>query len=325
MQVNPVLNRLGFARSDRVVIFHADDIGMCQASLAAYAEVVAFGLVSSAATMVPCPWFPAMATYCREQPNGHVDMGVHLTLTSEWEHFRWRPLATHELASGLLDDDGYLHRLAAPVQAGGDPSAVLREMVYQMERARAAGIDVTHVDSHMFTLFHPRLLPAYFSLAFRYQVPATMVRGNAQFQRLGSFDHEAVEALARLVRAAEAAGMPLLDDIYVMPLSPLADRLAFATEVLQSLRPGITCFVIHPAHDTPELRAMTPDWQARVGDFELFTSEAWAQAIRRSGVHVIGFRPLRKLMRATKAVPIKHKKADDVNHEQIFPGRRHWQ
>ena len=76
--MNAALKKLGFDERDRVLIFHADAIGMCHATLPALANLLDFGLVSSAAVMVPCPWFPQTAAFCREHPN--VDMGVHLTL-----------------------------------------------------------------------------------------------------------------------------------------------------------------------------------------------------------------------------------------------------
>ena len=109
MAPNPVLKKLGLSDEARVVIFHADDIGMCQASLAAYADLVGVGLISAASTMVPCPWFPATAAFCRANPD-RVDMGVHITLTSEWADYRWGPTSTCDPTSGLLDADGYMHR-----------------------------------------------------------------------------------------------------------------------------------------------------------------------------------------------------------------------
>jgi len=105
MHPNPVLRELGLGQADRAVVIHTDDIGMCQASLAALADLVDFGLVSCGATMVPCPWFPQVAAYCRGHPS--VDLGVHLTLTSEWDSYRWGPISTRDPASGLIDDEGY--------------------------------------------------------------------------------------------------------------------------------------------------------------------------------------------------------------------------
>ncbi|GAF81194.1 unnamed protein product, partial [marine sediment metagenome] len=80
---NPALKKIGFSDLDRLVIFHADDIGMCQGSLSAYDDLLTFGLLSSAATMVPCPWFPAVGMFYRNHPNKEkLDIGVHLTLNS---------------------------------------------------------------------------------------------------------------------------------------------------------------------------------------------------------------------------------------------------
>ena len=102
---NPVLKQLGLNDEDRLVIFHADDIGSFQSSLAAYRELFDFGLLSAASTMVPCSWFPAVAAFCREQrDHPSLDMGVHLTLTSEWGGCRWGPVTAQDAASGLLDE-----------------------------------------------------------------------------------------------------------------------------------------------------------------------------------------------------------------------------
>jgi chitin disaccharide deacetylase len=299
MEPNPILRKLGLSETDRAVIFHADDIGMSHSSLAAYADVLAFGLLSSASTMVPCPWFPATAAFCRqERDNSRLDMGVHLTLTSEWQGMRWRPLASRDPAGGLVDAAGYFYDNCEAMQARATETAVRQELQAQIDRALAAGVDATHIDSHMFGIFHPGFLPVYFDLAREYELPAFMVRGGEVVERYLHFDEETAAFIAGLTRQAEADGIPLLDDVYVTSLSPLPDRLAHACERLVNLKPGITYFVIHPNHDTPELRAMAPDWEARVQDYELFVNEAWRTAVAESGVHVLGYRALRDLMRS---------------------------
>ena len=92
MRTNTFLRQLGFDKNDRVVIIHADDVGMCQANVTAFADLFESGSISSGAAMVPCPWFLQVAAYCSQNPK--VDMGVHLTLTSEWNTYRWRPIST---------------------------------------------------------------------------------------------------------------------------------------------------------------------------------------------------------------------------------------
>src|SRR3954463_10603061 len=105
--MNPALKKLGFDEHDRVLIIHTDDIGMCQATLPAYENLLHAGLISSASAMVPCPWFPETARFCRGHPD--VDMGVHLTLNSEWDTYRWGPISTRDTASGMLDEQGYFY------------------------------------------------------------------------------------------------------------------------------------------------------------------------------------------------------------------------
>lgn len=296
---NPYLKRLGFGDDDRVVVLHADDIGMCQSTISAYADLIECGALSSVAMMVPCPWFPAAVALYHEHPASlRLDVGAHLTLTSEWDAFRWRPLAVTDPGSGLLDGEGYFHRLAAPVQAEADTAAVARELETQIETALAAGLDLTHMDTHMLTLFHPRFLPIYFDLARTYQLPATMLRGDREtWLSFGTTEAEADE-LAEVTVQVEAEGLPLFDGFEVLSLTEHEDRLAEGTRALARCRPGLTHFVIHPTTDTPEVRAMAPDWRCRVADLALFTSQAWAEAVAASGVKVIGYRAIRDALRA---------------------------
>ncbi len=111
MTTNPFLKKLGFSDNDRAVIIHTDDIGMCHASVQAFKDLWAFGTISSGATMVPCPWFPAVAQMCRENPD--MDMGVHATLNAEWESYRWGPVSTRDASSGLMDEIGLLPSVAS--------------------------------------------------------------------------------------------------------------------------------------------------------------------------------------------------------------------
>jgi predicted glycoside hydrolase/deacetylase ChbG (UPF0249 family) len=119
MNQNPLLKKLGYSDTDRLVIIHTDDIGMCQASVQAFKDLWTFGTISSGAVMVPCPWFPATAQMCRENPE--MDMGVHATLNAEWESYRWGPVSTRDQLSGLMDADGYFHQWHEAVYQNAKP------------------------------------------------------------------------------------------------------------------------------------------------------------------------------------------------------------
>jgi chitin disaccharide deacetylase len=296
MRPNPALRKLGYADDDRVAIIHADDIGMCQATLTAFAELFDFGLVSCGAAMTPCPWFPSVATYAADHPS--ADIGVHLTLNCEYSTYRWGPLSTRDPASGLLDADGCFFRLPGDTQRHADPAAVRTELEAQVALALAAGIDVSHVDTHMGTVAHRRFAAGYVEMALAHRLPLMLMRYDEAGWRATGLDAESAAETAALVQRLEASGVPLVDDIVGMPLDAPDERIARAKAMFDALPPGITHFVLHPAADTPELRAITPeDWPSRVGDHRTFMSEELREYVRRSGVQIIGYRALRDLLR----------------------------
>lgn len=291
--MNPFLNQLGYDKNDRVAVIHADDVGMCQATIPAFADLIEFGLLSSGAVMVPCPWFLQVASYCRETPS--ADMGVHLTLTSEWSTYRWGPLSTRDPASGLLDEQGYFHHRAHQVQNHADPQAVRVELQAQIERALAAGIDVTHLDSHMGAVAHPKFLPAYVKLGRVHNLPVMLpVDGEHDLQQLGLDPETARNADRFIKQEVDTSQLLQIDRVIGLRLDQPEERLAQAKAAFDSLQPGLTHFVIHPAVDTPELRAATPKtWQCRVLDYETFRSEQLLAHLKTLGIQVIGYRPLR--------------------------------
>lgn len=296
MNPNPILKKLGFAVDDRVVIIHADDIGMCQATLPAFADLVDLGLVSSGAVMVPCPWFPQAAAYCRE--HAWLDVGVHLTLNSEYDSYRWGPISTRDPASGLIDEEGYFHRRQEPVQQQANPAAVQAEIAAQVDRALAGGIDVTHIDTHMGTVAHPKFIPSYVQLAQQHNLPALMLRLDEAGWRAIGLDSEFATFATQFVAQLEEQGVPMLDHLsQELPLDQHEDRVEIAKTIFDSLPPGLTHFILHPALDTPELRAIAPDWRSRVADYQAFMSEELRDYVRDTGIHVIGYRALRSLIR----------------------------
>lgn len=302
MEPNPVLKKLGFSPTDRLVIIHVDDVGMCQASVAAFAELFEFGLISSGAVMVPCPWFLAAAEFARAHPQ--ADLGVHLTLNSEWETYRWVPVSTRDPATGLLDEQGFFHRQAQQTQAQADPEAVAQELEAQVLRALAAGMNPTHADTHMGTVGHPNFMGAYIALALKYRLPPMALRldeeGWRRLARQGlapALDDTTVSLAAQMMRSLEEMGVPLLDAIHQMPLDADPEsRLAQARQAFDALGPGITHFIIHAACDTPELRAITPDWPGRVADYRTFLMPELRAHIQNSGIQVIGYRALQSVM-----------------------------
>ena len=276
MNPNPLLKKLGFSNTDRAVIIHADDIGMCHASVQAFKDLWAFGTITSGAVMVPCPWFPAVAQMCRENPE--IDMGVHATLNAEWESYRWGPVSTREAGSGLMDEAGYFHQWHPAVYEQARPAAVAAEVNAQIERALAAGIDVTHVDSHMGTIMNPLFIQSYIQAASSRLLPNMLPRLDAT--------------------GIEMTGGPLVDGILAMPLEHGDDHIEIAKKLFREAPVGITHFILHPSINTPELRALAPDWQARVANYNAFMSDELKIFIDQLDIKLIGYRQIREALRS---------------------------
>jgi hypothetical protein len=197
----------------------------------------------------------------------------------------------------MLDEEGYFHRRSGEVYAHGDAAAVNVEMQAQVARALAAGIDVTHMDTHMGAVAHPRFVPAYVQLALEHCLPAMMLRLDEAGWREMGMDGETAAFAARFVQQLEEQGLPLLDRLVGLPLDQAGDQVELARRTFDVLPAGVTHLIIHPAQDTPELRAIAPDWAGRVANYRAFMSEELRDTVRNSGVQVIGYRAVRALMR----------------------------
>ncbi len=284
--------RLGYGPADRVLIINGDDAGMCHTANRATIESMEQGLMTSATIMVPCPWFGEVAEYARQHPER--SFGVHLTHTSEWKHYRWGPVACRDQVPGLVDPEGNLWRSVQEVYRSGKPEEALIEGLAQVRKALAAGIDVTHLDSHMGTLqLDPRYLEVYVRLGLEFNLPLRMA-SQATMTRFGYPD----------VRAKVAAQGIVFTDDFVYDELPQAkgDVRGFWLRILKNLKPGVTELYIHAGQPTDELKAITGSWPTRSAEFETFTRDPEVrQLLETEKIIRISYRPLRDLQRKTRS------------------------
>jgi predicted glycoside hydrolase/deacetylase ChbG (UPF0249 family) len=291
---NPVLSKLGFKPSDRVVIVHADDVGMCHAANVAFWQDQAVGIVTCGSVMMPCPWVPEMAAWCRR--HSQADVGVHITLTSEWQGYRWGPLSTRDPASGLLDGDGCMWPSNEQVYAHMDPEAAIAEMRAQIELALAMGIDVTHIDTHMGTVMHPQLIAAYVQLAIEYRVPAMLPRIPEAKMGEWGIAPELGRILLSRMEALIASGFPVLDHICAAPAE--GDRLQLYKRLFDAAPAGITHLLLHPSVPGHDIESITTSAPERIADYRTFLQAELKTYVAGQGIHLIGYRALRDLIRA---------------------------
>ena len=280
--------RLGYPRDAKLLIVHADDLGAAHSVDAASIKAFESGLVNSGSIMVPCPWFPEIAAYARTHPD--VDLGLHLTLTSEWKLYRWGPVLATERVASLLDSSGYLYPTEQAAAAHINVQEAEAEIRAQIARARAFGIQPTHLDSHMRTLYQNKaLFETLLRVARDNKLPVMISR---EWLATSPF-------LPALLRPDDI----LLDRIISIEPSVAPEHwAAFYTDAIKSLRPGVTEMIVHLAHDDEEMRAITAehtDWGAgwRQRDFQFFTSDAFRRLLQENHVKLITWREIGKLMR----------------------------
>lgn len=278
--------RLGYGPDARLLIVNADDFGLCEAENAATIAGLDQGAFSSATIMVPCPRFADAAAYARSHPR--ADLGVHLTHTAEWASYRWGPVAERDAVPSLVDADGHLYRTVRDVYDHARLDDVEHETRRQITTALDAGLDVTHLDSHMGTLqLDPAYHDLYVRLAAEFRLPIRMA-GRAGLSDIG---------MGAALELADRLGVLAPDHFhYGGPPHP-AETAAYWTGVFRTLTPGVTELYVHAAQPDAEMTAATEGWAQRVADFEFFTSGAARACLGELGVIQIGYRNLRSLQR----------------------------
>jgi predicted glycoside hydrolase/deacetylase ChbG (UPF0249 family) len=198
-----------------------------------------------------------------------------------------------------MDVAGYFHQWHQAVYDRAKPEEVEKEVNAQIERALAAGIDVTHVDSHMGTIMSPLFIQSYIQAASSRLLPSMLPRLTAKgIEMMGVGEQERLTYLP-IMQMLESMGLPMLDGLLSMPLNkPSAStQMEIAKGLLGNLPQGITHFVLHPSIDTPELRAIAPDWESRVANYNVFMSDELKKFLESEDFKLIGYRAMRATLR----------------------------
>lgn len=280
--------RLGYSKDDILLIINNDDAGMCHAANQGTIQGMTKGLISSATIMFNCSWVNEIITFAKNNPK--FPFGVHLTLTSEWDDYKWRTVAPVDHVASLVDEHGYLWRGVVDVYQNATPEHAYIEGKAQIDRALANGLSITHIDSHMGTFqLHPDFILQYLRLAKEYNLPLRM----ASQSTLAKYGQGALRD-----RAAEM-GLVFTDYLIYEELQTYGDDVeSFWVGIIENLQPGVTELYLHASMLTPELEAITGSAKKRAAELEVFTQSA---KIRRTladkNVHLISYAQLRDLQR----------------------------
>lgn len=285
-QTKTVAERLGYPADAKLLIVHADDLAVAHSVDAASFDALNKGGATSASIMAPCSWLNEVAAYAKDHPN--ADLGLHLTLTSEWKIYRWGPVESKDRVASLLDPSGYLWPETGPAVQSLKAEEAEREIRAQIERSLAAGIHPTHLDSHMGVLFaRPDLFAAYVRVAHEYHLPFLAVK-------------VADERAKLLTLLAEKD--PIVDSIVMANPTVHGDQWReFYVNAIKNLKPGLSEMIVHLGHDDAELQAVTLDhpdfgsaWRQR--DYDFVTSAEFKKILEENHIVLVKWRDFQKLL-----------------------------
>ncbi|MBL8208104.1 MAG: polysaccharide deacetylase family protein [Blastocatellia bacterium] len=285
--------KLGYGPNDKIIMVHADDIGMSHSVNVASIEAFKHNMITSGSIMVPCPWFPEIADYAKQHPE--LDFGLHLTLTSEWKYLRWRPVAPIDKVPGLLDEQGFMWKSERQTAMKATPLEIEIELRAQIDRALAFGIKPTHLDTHMGTLYTRKdFFEVYAKLGKEYKLPIMAMRPTPEAIEYAKKDGSPITA--EMLAKVEADGLPVLDYLVTgVQGRTFGERKKAYHELLRNLKPGVTMLIVHLGMDNDELKATTGSWQQRHADFLSFTDPETAALMKELNIKTTTWRELSKL------------------------------
>ena len=284
-QPKSVAERLGYPADTKLLIIHADDLAVAHSVDLAAFDALDKGAVTSASIMVPCPWLTEVANYAKT--HAEADLGLHLTLTSEWKTYRWGSVAPSDKVASLLDPAGTFWSDTQPVAQHDKADQVELELRAQVERALAVGIHPTHLDTHMGSVAaSPDIFAAYVRVAHDYHLPFLAVKIPGAEQLLSALSEKDV----------------VLDSIVIANPTVHTDQWKeFYLNAIKHLKPGFHEMIVHLGYDNAELQAITVDhpdfgsaWRQR--DFDVVTSAEFRQALKDNHVTLVKWKDLRKLV-----------------------------
>lgn len=305
--------RLGYPHGARVLIIHVDDAGMSLESNEGAIAALTKGAATSVSVMMPCPWVPGFIKFLKGHPG--IDAGIHLTLTSEWDDYRWGPVSGRQRVPGLVDSTGDLWASVAQVARHASPDEVATEMADQLKRARGMGFQPTHLDTHMGTVYAtPAFLKRYMELGITNHIPVMLPGGEDKLiQQQTGFPDAVIHQMQALGDTLWNAGLPVLDDLHnfsydwkvpdsLATTNPTAAsdrrlqkwRTAKYIETLKTLRPGVTMMIMHCSNAGAHFAHISDSGPLRRADMLAMLDPAFREALRSQGIVLTTWRELMK-------------------------------
>lgn len=299
--------KLGYPKGKKVILLHIDDAGMSYEANQGTIVAMEKGVANSTSVMMPCGWVPAYMKYVQQHPA--TDAGVHLTLTSEWKGYRWFPLSGREKVPGLVDKEGAMWSNVADVVKHAKPDEVETEIRAQVARFRSFGVEPSHIDSHMGTLFgSAAFTERYIKVGIQEKIPVMLPGGHATLiAKERNSGAQEIQQFQQIGKMLWNAGLPVLDDLFadtygwrLSAETPNTEenlrkmKTAKYIELLKEAKPGITMVIMHCAAPSENFKEITDSWPTRYGDFYAMLDPELKKFIEKEGIILTTWREMRE-------------------------------
>ncbi len=283
--------QLGFEKGKKVLLLHMDDLGMCSEANEAGKKYIENDIILSGAVMMPCPYAEEFVRWAAAVPK--ADVGVHLTLTSEWKNWRWGTVSDASRVPGLIDREGKMWKSVPEVVMNATPDEVEIEIRAQIDKMRALGLEPTHIDTHMGTLYgSPEFVAVFLKVAQEYEIPANAI--DLSNPKVAAYYKEAGYPINdEVIALLDDYKLPKLDNFASVPNgNSYENKKASFLQLVQSLDDGLTEIIFHPATDTENLKSITGSWQQRVWESKMFADPEVLKFLRENNIEITTWREI---------------------------------
>ncbi|HBC78698.1 MAG TPA: hypothetical protein DEO60_04355 [Bacteroidales bacterium] len=281
--------KLGFPVGSKVILLHCDDAGMCEEANIAVRHYFETGDLLSTAVMVPCPNAMELVEWAKTQKS--PDVGIHITLTSEWKTYRWGPVSEKSKVPGLIDPEGKMWHDVPEVVTHASAGEVETEVRAQIDKVIEAGFTPSHIDTHMGTMYaSPEYLKVFLKIAEEYKIPANAI-DLSDPAIAENFRKEGYPITTDVVELLNQFSLPKLDNFSSVPDGNTYDeKRANFFKLVNSLGPGLTEIIFHPSVETDNLKTITGSWQQRVWEAQLFSDPVVKSFFADNGIIITTYR-----------------------------------
>ncbi|NOY37366.1 MAG: ChbG/HpnK family deacetylase [Chlorobi bacterium] len=275
--------KLGYPAGKKVIILHADDAGMCEEANIAIESLLENHHIQAAAVMAPCPYADDFIKWATDHPQ--ADVGMHLTLTSEWKTWRWGPVSDPATVPGLIDPEGKLWHEVPDVLMHATADEVEKEIRAQIDKAIALGHRPSHIDTHMGTLYgSAAFAERFFKVAEEYGIPANAIDLSDTLVA-NHFRQAGYPIDDKMISILENYTLPKLDFFTSAPHGrTYEEKVESFKQLIQSLPEGLTEIIFHPSVETDNLKTITNSWQQRVWEARMFADPDLINFFKDEGI-----------------------------------------